>query len=641
MRIIRLLLLVVWPVWAFAGGFEVADPPPQVDHLPLPEVNPDRLAHAESGRYHLMRDHQVWWQDGHRYTYVRFATKVLNRAGLEDVGTLLYTYMPETETLQLVRLNVVRGDQVLDMRDRVEPRFFRREEDLDEGIINGEMSVHISVPGLRTGDTVDAAFVWIETPVIPQLAMSAGEQFAYAVPLGHARLRVLWPEGRPLATRIEGAGPTARIEQAGALRAHVWEALDPEPYRPESHLPAGTSGYPTVRVSGLGDWGDVVDGILPHYTLHHPLPTDWQARMQQIMHDHTRPEDRAVAALRIVQDEIRYVGIEIGAGGYIARTPEHVIARGYGDCKDKSVLLQTLLREMGIEAVLALAHTEKGHTLPEAMPSNRFDHMIVGVMLNGQTRWVDPTRNFEAGRYENLVAPDYGYVLPIRPGQTQLEPIDRAPTSDYVVEVEETYNFGLLGVRLDVVTNNRGAAANRRRSEWAHRSLSDIGERYMGYFQSRYPGLIQMHPPRYFDDEDENVVTVREAYLLPPNALNAEALRTDFPFGAEDLLPDLPRGLDQPRQLPLALGTPYRREHVVRIKNAPIEFAAPDPVVIENPAFRYEFTAEDSAGGFLTLRWSYEGLSREVQPDDAQQVVEDASRGRQNRTWYWDLTPED
>ena len=46
--------------------------------------------------------------------------------------------------------------------------------------------------------------------------------------------------------------------------------------------------------------------------------------------------------------------------GELATVPEKVLARRYGDCKDKSLLLVTFLRSMGIEANPALTHTEMG-----------------------------------------------------------------------------------------------------------------------------------------------------------------------------------------------------------------------------------------------------------------------------------------
>ena len=45
-------------------------------------------------------------------------------------------------------------------------------------------------------------------------------------------------------------------------------------------------------------------------------------KVDQIAADHATPDARAYAALRLVQDEIRYVSLSVGAGGYFARPPD-------------------------------------------------------------------------------------------------------------------------------------------------------------------------------------------------------------------------------------------------------------------------------------------------------------------------------
>ena len=62
---------------------------------------------------------------------------------------------------------------------------------------------------------------------------------------------------------------------------------------------------------------------------------------------------------------MRYLGFELGTGAYAARPPDEVYARRFGDCKDKSLLLATMLRELGVEVVpYALPDLPYGGLLP-------------------------------------------------------------------------------------------------------------------------------------------------------------------------------------------------------------------------------------------------------------------------------------
>ena len=49
-------------------------------------------------------------------------------------------------------------------------------------------------------------------------------------------------------------------------------------------------------------------------------------------------------AVNFVQNEIRYMGIETGKYSHKANSPEKVFKQRYGDCKDKSLLLASILK---------------------------------------------------------------------------------------------------------------------------------------------------------------------------------------------------------------------------------------------------------------------------------------------------------
>lgn len=67
--------------------------------------------------------------------------------------------------------------------------------------------------------------------------------------------------------------------------------------------------------------------------------------------------DKVKAIYRWVQDNIKYVAIEDGDNGFIPQEATTVIARRYGDCKDKSSVITALLRSVGEKASLACVGT--------------------------------------------------------------------------------------------------------------------------------------------------------------------------------------------------------------------------------------------------------------------------------------------
>ncbi|WP_243287984.1 transglutaminase domain-containing protein [Geothrix terrae] len=116
-----------------------------------------------------------------------------------------------------------------------------------------------------------------------------------------------------------------------------------------------------------------------------------------------------------LQQQVRYVGLEFGEAAIMPRRPEETLRRGYGDCKDQSVLLASLLREAGIEAHVALLRAgESRDFTPEFPGLSAFNHAIVHVPGRFPL-WIDPTVPQarvgqipppDAGRNVLIIAPD-------------------------------------------------------------------------------------------------------------------------------------------------------------------------------------------------------------------------------------------
>jgi len=83
-----------------------------------------------------------------------------------------------------------------------------------------------------------------------------------------------------------------------------------------------------------------------------------------------------------VQQEIRYVSIQIGIGGYQPHRASEILANRYGDCKDKATLLAALLEAMNIDSCYLIVNT-----LPKVVRENSpvslfcFNHVVLAIKL--------------------------------------------------------------------------------------------------------------------------------------------------------------------------------------------------------------------------------------------------------------------
>jgi hypothetical protein len=81
-----------------------------------------------------------------------------------------------------------------------------------------------------------------------------------------------------------------------------------------------------------------------------------------------------------LQEEIRYVGIEIGIGGFQPHPAGDVYRNRYGDCKDKATLLIAMLDAVGIRATWVLVDTHRGFIDP-GVPSVDGNHAIAAIEI--------------------------------------------------------------------------------------------------------------------------------------------------------------------------------------------------------------------------------------------------------------------
>lgn len=80
-----------------------------------------------------------------------------------------------------------------------------------------------------------------------------------------------------------------------------------------------------------------------------------------------------------VAQNIRYLGIYVGAGGFVPHDAQSILDNRYGDCKDHVVILEALLAAVGIDSSPALINAGTAFLLPSLPTPGIFDHVITYV----------------------------------------------------------------------------------------------------------------------------------------------------------------------------------------------------------------------------------------------------------------------
>jgi transglutaminase-like putative cysteine protease len=639
--------LILWAALGFvctsashAGEVLKSDMPAWVQQADIPAVRPERLRQTTGGLYYLLADTQIS-TDGKLENYFhRSVYKITDREGLEDGGRLQVEFDPSDEDLVLHRVRILRNGAVIDQLRDAKIQVLQREEDLDNGVVTGRKTVHLEMDDAHVGDIVDLAYSWQRHPKLWPGQFFGTVKTSWSVPVGFARYRLIWPSDKPLTIRNLATTATPTRTTSGGQTTYEWTVKDSDPVPEEGGTPKSFEQWGRIGLSSMSSWGDVVQTTLPLYADKVTLSPELAARADQIARRFAKPDDRITEALRLVQDNLRYVSMSIGKGSYVPRDPADVFRSGYGDCKDKAQLLVALLRHMGIEAYTALTDTEKGPSLPQQAPApTLFDHAIVEVKVHGKTYWLEPTRPHQGGRFPNLDGIDYRWALPLAPGQKTLEPIPApgAPRPTFVsTETYDVPSDAHAPLALHVVTEYDDGDADWMRENIASKSTSEIERDYLKYYANSYPGITTAKPLRFTDSRDRNRVLAYEEYLLPAKFLYAKKFNQKF-FVRASSLNDYDDKPDDDRRTPYTLPYPINKRHIIVLNTPGHQPPAPQAVSIVDPGFRYRLTVQRN-GDQLTLNYALEGIKEVLGPKEIATYRDDIDAVKDDNYWYLDLT---
>jgi transglutaminase-like putative cysteine protease/tetratricopeptide (TPR) repeat protein len=549
---------------------EVEPTPDWVRERTIPEATDARTRRAQSGAAYLLVDEQYRTRaDGHDGWY-RSSSKVTNRSGLEGTGQITVTYDPSFESVGVNFIHIIRDGKVIDLTRETKFRVVEHEGELDDGIISGTLKAIANLRDVRVGDILDyATTVHTRTSLWPGHAFYHFSQ-RYSEPLAMRSLRFVWPAG--IAPQYKSINSDIAFEARKTANGTEWEwiAQDPPAMQGEDDVPDTAFEWGLVDVSTMKDWAELARWASGLYQGDESLPDDFSARLDAIAKAYPAPGDRLTEASRYVQDNIRYVGEELGEGSYVPRRPRLVLTRGYGDCKDKSLLLAVALRRLGIDAVPALVSTRAGERLPDRLPSPlEFDHVIVRAVIDGKLIWIDPTGTHRGGRGAAIVPSDLGYALPIRAGQTALERMEGFADHAGRMTVLEQFTVdeaGAVPLTLHVETRYTDARADYIRARWAATSAKSLADSNLEFYRKRFPGLVESKPLELSDDRNGNLLTMVENYTMSREAFSKAKIPAKLITNAYTLQNVLPDRQASPRVQPLALPDYLVSEQTIELR---------------------------------------------------------------------------
>lgn len=618
--VFRLFLLLLLP---FSALVEAAAPylvQPAPDWVLPQSYESQPMAETQTVAF-LLRDTQLRLQP-QLIRYHRNVTTPVSAAAISEASALSVDYNPAYETVQLHGIRLSRDGNVRDLTHDVQSRVLQREQGLENGVHDGMVSVVFILEDVRVGDIIDFSYsVSGSNPIF------SGHRAGFAsvdsgVPTSRRHLRILTAKARPLQVRVFNDTTPVASRTLGELQEYRWQAeqlpaVQIDQGTPDWHMPFRWLSY-----SEYASWSDVVAWAQPLYQRAARPDPAIQAQAKRLRAASQNDQEFITQALDFVQNDIRYLGLSLGANTHKPYPAAEVLRRRFGDCKDKTMLLIELLASGGIKAHPALVATARGKGIASELPSHGvFDHVIVLLELGERRYWLDGTRLYQAGILSERSVSDFGLALPIRPGQDALVSMYDTNEPRYIVDtVEEIEASSFDGpVTLKVETRYRRNAADFQRYRFATQPPQQVARSYLDYYRQHYTDVKAEGVPEFHDDTRLNEIVVRERYTIGQywqkgeNGLSAPVRLSVF----SDAIP-APEQLTRQSPYAIPAGRRINSTFNLRFPMAMGIKTSAETLRIEHPAFLYQ-GQEAYRGQVYTYRSRLETRADAVDAGDMQE----------------------
>ncbi|TBN06721.1 DUF3857 domain-containing protein [Hyunsoonleella flava] len=565
----------------------------------------------------LLSDEQIHIPKQERY--LRVVRKITDNVGVQDGSAISINYDPTYQTLFLHNITVIRNGETINKLNVNDFQSIRQESNAESYIYDGSLNAIANLSDIRNGDILDVSYTIKGFNPIHGTHFSGGTTLNDFQPVGKINYYLI--SDKQLQYKLLNSDITPKIGRYKGYTTYQWHAMETEAPEFEENTPMWYMPYHNLFVSDFKSWDAVVDWALKIYQDNVKPSQALLEKIEQIKNSSEYEGERIFATLKFVQDDIRYLGLESGIGAYKPFSPNKVLEQRFGDCKDKSWLMVTMLRNMGIKAYPVLINSIYGESLHQFLPSPKvFDHVVVKVVDSTDTNlFYDPTNSNQFGNYKSVSFPNYGKALVVKKGTTALEQV--TPKSENLVEVFDTYDLPTVGGSgtLNTMTVYKEAEADVIRARYKSSSLSSLSKDFKNYYDNLYDGVEVLKDPIFDDDSLVNEILVEESYkisdLWTPMVGNDKNISVEFyPYSILDVfvIPD-----EKERKTPFALYYPTHKKHQITVKLPRRWSFKLDKVNVNSKSFDFSMTSKmNPSKDILYLNYEYQNKTSYVKPED-------------------------
>lgn len=557
--------------------------------------------------------------------YVRRSKKIISQAGIQNGSEVSVNFDPSYQQLFFNTIRIIRGAEVLNKLQLSAIKTIHQEKELNNFIYNGTLNALLILDDVRQGDIIEYSYTLKGFNPVFKNKYTEALSLQYSIPIYNLYHKLIVPAGRKIHIKNLNNSLQPTIDTVNGQQIYEWRKNNASSLAIQDFTPGWYNPFAQVLISEFNNWKEVNDWAMALFPVKKNLSPALQKKINEIEAAHTTVEDRTQAALRFVQDDIRYMGIEMGENSHKPADPSQVFTQRFGDCKEKSYLLCMMLNTMGIPANVVLINTDNKKVIETWLPApTDFDHATIRVKIGSEYFYFDPTIAYQRGNIKSIFYPDYQVGLVIADSTAALTSIPfRNVSSQHIQELfTVAYMYG-SGTLL-VTTTYKGCDADRIRSDYNTESNTDLMTNYQKFYAGYYDE-IKADSITHVDDEHTGTFTTNEFYTLPQFWKGDASDPKKFTISSFMIDAGIRRPKEKKRNMPFRLLYPSKTEEEI-IVDLPSDWTVTaSETHLKNDGFTYNsrFYCQSNR---VHLSTDYENLKDNVTADEASKYFEDLKK---------------
>ncbi|HCT29751.1 MAG TPA: hypothetical protein DIW31_03225 [Bacteroidales bacterium] len=567
--------------------------------------------------------------------YYRSVIKIVNEVGIKNYADIWVSYDPNYQELNFHSIKIHRGGKVYNRLEKSKFKIIQNESELENNIFNGSFSAGYFIEDVQVGDIIEYSYAIVgENPIFK------GNYFdffylQFSTPVKKIHCSVRFSKDSKVNYKLFNTLQQPLRAEKDGLVVLKWESENVQELITNSQQPSWYSPYPKVQISSFNSWTDLIKWGEKLYPPDGLKGGKLKKQFDAIISKCNTPESKINALIQFVKDEIRYVGIEISEYSHKPRRPEEVFQKRFGDCKEKSYMLSSMLKKIGVESYVAYVNTNLKHRIVEYLPSPTiFNHAIVAIKYREKFYFVDPTITGQKGDFTNFFNGNYKQALIVDPKFT--EPILISDSGDERVVVKEIIEVidSVKPVQYTVHSTYYGSEADRIRNQFKSNTKKQLENSYLNFYSTNYSKMRFRDSLVLEDDPELNCVKVTEKYDIESFWKKDSSTNNRIAYlDAPNLKSYLTSPEQRNRKHPFYLYYPIEVENEITFKHA--EDFNIDEVnkQINNPCFSFKYIISKVNSTTITFKYNYKSLKDYVDTTEMNKYFNDYDEIR-NETYY-------